>query len=660
MIINIDIGGQIEEQEFDKSDILVGSSERADIILNYEGIGDLQLKIQISGDFFQVTDLNSGHGTFIDGNVLGPGESANLKSNSEIEVGGIYLTVSEKRNFQKDLFTFETDSKLLIEEDTTQKIENLLKEVEGNIVDPEKLKRIEADLANSELEQAETVTPRENFKQDLFSQTSGSSKSSAVTRKQPSRKIKSPKAAKKIKPRLKKTNNQSIALLLLMIIAGSSYLCYEYIYKDSLLVAPAKSKSNMKLIPNFKKEFLPHVEKLHLFVEAPKCPEANNLELCNVLIDKLIASGTVWKVLKVGKTLVIGIEDAHLDKQVDEMFNATKIDTQNLKEIIQAQYSDYFSFDDFVQNQYLPPLKNYTYKRDENRDLFFLLGFFLNNKISLPGEIDSLFFFTYSNFSAQIAPQHFLEISREAYLRELVLKDTTLAQLHVGWQYHLTQDFDVLVSGIGSTEKISFNPDVALNAIKVASKKTYLKNMDIPKCEKQDLFSVCFDISKRRAISLFEGVIKIDKKLLIYFDLNSIRNYFLNINYPEYTNSDRRNLIESLKNKTIDEKKAFQENGYVNFNPVFDYNAELLLADFFDGNYAKEIISTKDLDAIVLVGVTQNLDGKNKIESIVDAPVSAYNQINLVTIKSRLKYLIKSKIPLFNDITSKTNVATEF
>lgn len=656
MLVKIDIGGQIEEQEFDKTDILVGSSQRADINLNFEGIGDLHLKIQLTGDNFQVTDLNSGHATFIDSDMLGPGESANLTDSSEIEIGGVYLSVSEKAYFKKDLFRFETDSKLQIEEDTTQSIDHLLKETKANIVDPEKLRKIEEDLARAQFLQADEAENKEQFKQDIFS--SVSVPSAKTTEKELRRKEPQVKNRKDIKIRKGKKNNQSLAFLALLILAGTSFLYYEYIHKENSVLTPANSMSQLKLTANIDKGFNAHKDKLEAFVKSQQCGEDKLLTTCDLLRNTLGISGIEWKVLQLNNTLIVGVEDGQLETQLNNLFSTSKVETSELKEVIQSQYSDYFSFDEFVANQYLPPLRNYTYKRDESRDLFFILTHFLKHEIPLTPGIDTLFLFTYSNFSGEIAPQHFLEMSRISYMNELKLKDSALINLQLGWEYHLTEDLDVMISGIGSTKKISFNPEVALNAKVVASKRTLKKLLEFPKCDL--LPSICQSIEARRVKSPYEGAVIDDRKLVIYFDLSSIRDNFLNKSYPEYTNADRRNLIEALGDMPIEQKKQFQENGYVNTNPNFELNAELLIADFFIGNYVQEIFKLQGLDSIALVGVTQNFESEPQIEYVVDAPIDAYKEINILKVNSKIPYLIKSKVPLFQAITSKTSIPTKF
>ena len=368
-----------------------------------------------------------------------------------------------------------------------------------------------------------------------------------------------------------------------------------------------------------------------------------------------------WGAFLINNTLVIGIEDQDAARLVNKLYGPKILNETALRDKIQQEYLDYFSFSEFKENDYLPPLKNYTYKRDENVDLYLLLGLLLHDDFKVPDKANDIFMFTYANFSGEISPSEFLSISKTSFTRERELRDSTITRLKSGWWYHLTKDFEELVSGVGSSSEVDFDLDIAKQAQIIANKKIIRQNLLEKKCSSEITQSICYSIGQRRPLSELEGGLLVDDNLLVYLNLSKVKEYFEQKEYPPYSNEDKRNLLISLAKRSLEERKKFQENNYVDLVGNIDYEAELLVADFFDASFSADYLKNKKINTITLVGFNFEDGGASpSVINIVQAPATAFREINLQTIKSRIPYLTRSKISLFTNIIEKLLMPTEF
>lgn len=661
MHVTVDIGGKISYFDFDKSNISIGSSPKNDISLDYQGIGDLHLKIQLIGDIFQVIDLNSGSYTFVDEKHLAPGETAILNASSEIEIGGIYIKVSQERSFKKDFFQFETDSQLEIEDDSSQSIDNLLKGASGAIPNAEELRKIEEEIAAVKASTIYEESEDENrYKTDLFSSPLATPTKLVKNEssKRQKRKIPKLRASRKINPRGGRKVSNTSRYLVVLLLLGFGFLTYEYYLKEKLfLEVNLASNKNKSLSPNLPSSFTKHKDLFNSYTVRENCNSNSSQPTCTAL-SSLIPEDK-WGATVVGSTLVIGFDERNVDRLTNSLFEPKKVNEEELREVIQAQYSDYFDFKAFRENGYLPPLKNYTYKKDENRNLYFLVGLLLNGFIKPTDNVDNIFVFVYADFSSEIMPLEFMFLTTKALEREIKLFESTMARLKLGWWFDLTEDFDQIIAGIGASTKISFDETLARQSSILATRKIIKARLLEDKCSGSIAQFVCSSISSQRERAPYEGANLIHDGIAIFYNLDLIEESYQDLSFEPYTNEDKRNLLIALAHKTIKERKTFQANNYIDEDSDVEWLPEILLAEFFLSNYVDNILSEENIENITIVGVRQN-NQTPSVDVTVKAPLSSFKKINRLTLRSRLPYLVKSKVSLFSEILRNKLMPTEF
>lgn len=75
MLIKVQFGSEKPiEYNFDKNQIVIGSSLSCDIVIHNPNITSTHLLVSQVGRYFYVQDLGSGHGSYIMNNKLVPGE----------------------------------------------------------------------------------------------------------------------------------------------------------------------------------------------------------------------------------------------------------------------------------------------------------------------------------------------------------------------------------------------------------------------------------------------------------------------------------------------------------------------------------------------------------------------------------------------------------
>lgn len=687
MDLKIDIGGVIETFSFEQAEVLVGASSDCDIVLSYEGIGEEHLKIQLIETFYQVQDLGSGSETFIDGSLLSSGEIANVGASSQIELGGVFIEIDMPSELKKDIFQFETDSELEIdneESDNTQSIDHLLEALNNEKnSSPQNLDDIEKDLnLNENLDnepEADGEEPEEDFKPDLFSGVQDSSiqnedaipsrdtsevEATVIEKTIPRRRKHT--AIKEEKP--KETSRTLFSLVLVFVSVGGFFL-YKELSGPKESKSTASSSSSLRLATTFSQDLQEGQIIFEEFVIRDSCLSPSLKELCQKTTKQFGGTKT-WKVFERGETVVIGIEDTDFAQHIDRMLSPLELSEDQLSQIIQSSYKDFFSYEQFLNNNQLPPTAKFTYTRNENNELFLMLSYLFGTDLVFPENFKNVFIFVYSNFLGEIVPKEFLKVETVNFYRENKLKNSILPNLRAAWKYHLTENFEMIVSSLGGSSKITYDPQLAENSLLLATRKLIIGNFNKKKCLRPELVFVCLSIEQDNIaqdsipqegpISLFEGAVSSNGKILLYMDLDKITTYFSSQVYPEYGPKDRANLIKALGRTTLDEKKELQKNGYVSKMEEEKYLVELLLAGFYRSSFHKELLGLSGYTSISIIGFNKNAEGNEVIRNVVDVSLSHLRTVKAEKVAEKHVFLVRSRISIFKKILKEVNIPTVF
>lgn len=671
MRIKVDIAGIIEILEFDKDAVIVGAEATCDIVLEYEEIASRHLLISQNESFYRVTQLPSEFKTYVDGRELDVGNNATLKNGALVELGGIFLSIDDIAQKEKDKFHFVVDSKLEFDNtaDTDQSIESLLSEASVATPNLNALEEITSDDDDSfDEEQALTDGQGENFRPNLLDGLDVDQKTPTVNTSKPLKKKaeSKPTSSKKI-PRSsggarKKQKGgaearQILLLILLPLLAlGSIYLFYEDMIKGkvSKMMDDKPVRASLKVASDIDPKLKKYQDLFQSFVSENNCQDAQLKSICDAF-KKMGVKSDDFKIVTNNETLILGFDGDDLDAKINRLITKDSIPDEKLEFTIQQEYRDYFSFSDFKNNNYQPPLKGYIYTKDENKHLIYLMALLFKQKLEYGANVKKIYIFSYLNFMNEIVPEDFLVMNPVAYEREFKFSEIKNLNLKLAWKYSLTENFSRLVSSFADSKNYTFNPSLALLENTKRKEELILSRFSDKKCLSEISLAFCTEIKQRRDFDQREGVLRISDRSYIYIDLDKATKSFSEKEYPEYTNRDKQFTLQLISDKSQEMKKEFQLNNYINSFVDFDYDAEILIADFIATNAALSVINEKDVLELFLIGYTTTNDQKKiqKVISIMPRDIETFIEKDG---KSKIPYLIKSKISIFKDFLKSESI----
>lgn len=83
-------GNELDTYSFDSSRVNIGRGSDCHVVLDNPGISRIHAIIEREGDNLQITDLDSGNGTFVNGNSV---KKASLRSGDTVRVGKFTLVI---------------------------------------------------------------------------------------------------------------------------------------------------------------------------------------------------------------------------------------------------------------------------------------------------------------------------------------------------------------------------------------------------------------------------------------------------------------------------------------------------------------------------------------------------------------------------------------
>ncbi len=674
MHIKIDIAGVVDVSEYDKDAVMVGCGSGCDIILEYEGIAGRHLLISQNDEYYRVTQLPSEFKTYIDGRELDVGSSATLRPSSQIEIGGIFLSIDDENQNQnqnqkeKDQFHFEIDSKLKFDDqDKSQSIEDLLSDVNRTSPNLEALEKLGSnnqadDSYFNEVIPEKSAGTGTDYRPNLSPDTEKIQKNlEADKTKKIKKKIKTRTSVqqnrKKLSGKRSAEKRQGVLYFIFFLtIAGCSYFFFSEEIKKrfSLLTETKVQEKKIRIAKDIDLKFLKHKNYLEAFTDNKSCLGAKLEAIC-VDLEQLGLTRIGFKVVEQAGHLVIGLNVENLKSEVDKLLPRKTVPDQKLKFIIQKEYREYFSFADFKANGYKPTLKSYIYAKEENKELIYLLSLLFKKKLQGAANFKRIFVFGYLDFMGDIVPEDFLDINPIAYDRELEFSMIKMFKLNLAWNYSLTAKFSQIVSSFADSKEYKYNASLAFEEAKQRRNSLMAELLDDDKCADATALGFCNDIKKRRTFDDKEGIVKQDSRLFVYLDLGEIDKYFTQKKYPEYTNKDRQYMLQLISDESHKRKKEFQSNNYFNSFVDFDYDAELIISDFIENELAARLLALEGIQKIQVIAYRRE-EQERQIVKIIDLPINELAKYQERNKANTIAYLVKSKISIFKEFLKNESI----
>jgi pSer/pThr/pTyr-binding forkhead associated (FHA) protein len=714
MKIRVEIGDEATAYEFSEDKISIGASEDCEICLPYEGIADKHLEIVSSKGQFFVNELSSGEKTYLNGELVPPLSRTQFNTFFPFEIGGILIflendgveaeeELDESLNrMSRDITTTINLNKLNLVDENEKATESTtaqdvssdwkpfdplegteepdeLNEENSNLSEQAALARIESHNSESKNINKEKYKPNIfGLSDDSSSKEDSQSFKIKVPQTLTKTKIKRPSAARgklkdsqRIRSKIQKKSKENglgsiIILSIVLIITGAVYYLkyHKPNLKNTAITKTIIKESKYAVDISVNKLMAPYKSKYKFFVNEKKCLSPLEEKICSHFGGKEKLE-EFEGVKSIDKTLYIGLSRSTLRKYATVGLEYSQVEKAQIEGIVEKEYSQFFTYDDFVKNGKKATFKVYQFNHDQYQDIsrisFLILKKQFHELLEGIPEVNKVHFFVFKEFQKEVDVLSFVEFSMEQLRLELAKIDEHNLSIKLQLNSFLNEGIESFYSTKWKTHLEDFNEE-KLNQFKKEEKKKYYEaNFQKPNCYAENEKELCLELRAFRNNNLTDGIIIDDTK--VYVLLDSIVS--VNINKEkylkhEYTVFERKQLLKNTyKNKPDFDKNSFFKNDFVmkKINPD-DFQLNILVSVFLESNIIGTLKKNKNIKNVVLLGFDYTKSKVKQLTAYIEFPIVSLLKEDTGTTKVLNLYFWRSRVPVFNQyIESKS---TEF
>lgn len=250
----------------------------------------------------------------------------------------------------------------------------------------------------------------------------------------------------------------------------------------------------------------------------------------------------------------------------------------------------------------------------------------------------------------------YLEIVPSVMSYKEQLKSATLLKLRSVWLHHLSLDAKRFVTSFGETSKYKYNNEMLLEEMAQKNLVSYKEYLTKKKCSSELTLQICKSISTDRARRSFEGAVVVGSRLLIYYQVDLIKNRYKDVFTGEYSNIDKKNLM-NLFGKTNNQAMSlgdFQRNNYTSKMVSGDIARDSLISELVDSTYFQSIIESREITTVGLVGVVADPSNPSTahMKLALEFEMKVLQRADQEKLIKQLPYFWKNQVPIFGDITN--------
>ena len=638
------IAGPLSENiiQLKKSRTKIGLDSGNDIVLMGSSIGEYHCEILLKDNEFYIKQIDTEEVTYHNDKALGPSVTYKFLLQDNLKLGEFTLTLS-KIGDQSSQTETENEYAGLSDDELLAQIDNIY--AKSNKVKKNNYK-IGSHL---DFEEKETEEPFSSIPDStLLNNPSHPSVKSA-------RKNEKDVNPQRHRRTVKKQDSYSLQFIMYLSLGVilTGYIYYTKYYKPAFLSSANLEKklqrSEINLSGLYKKQMSAHLQDFIKFFSSEKCNGDVVKESCSKIWTSLRDPSE--GVLINGDTLIIGQEVSTLQKQSLGLLENMSLSNEELKLLINKDYSRYFSFEEFQGNGHKPPtqlLKNQaaTYKR-VNLLYYTLIQIGFDVFKAMP--VRNILYFDYTQTGNQIFIEDFIFINDfPSRLEQLSADNFSIKEIIQYLKYELSNGVETFYKTRMSTHISDFDSDLASRIRLEGLKKTLLSLDDSLACNEQFLNGLCEQYSKFLSTNNSPIFLK-DKKLFLGTDYSVLKSQLDNSSKKyQYNNIEFSNLVRMIKqfNKNIDTKKLLSNN-YI-FNPT---QKEILPTMIFYTLVELEKLHDQDflsqIEKLVFY-VFQGANDDKKILASIDVKLSVLNKLNKKIYLPKIEMYLRSHVPVFN------------
>lgn len=631
MRLRVEIDDLVEEFNFDKQVVFVGSHPKCHISLDYEGVGEKHLRIIEHQGMYIAQDLNSGFKTRMNGRTLKAGGKVKFQTFFPLEIAGIFIHLlneadeelgeltgnAYKINFDdvKQELTesnqpLQTKPAEVSEQDPQEK-----DEMEGAKEDPKKYRpQLYRGGAPKETEEFKIKNRQVNVQE----QKQKLKKKSRSRKPQPtSKRPKQIRQAKYVGHRYN-LNTMIIIFCTLIVIAG---VYYKKNYGKTFgsmkgLVASKADIKDVKLVEITNTLMQKYSESYKEFSVTPKCISADVISLCESfpdLFQKVKGEGVVL----IKDTAFIGINFDKIEKEMDKLFEITPEDEAFFDSIYKRDYAKYAPFEQFVKNGRKATFADLETKAQKCRDIIYIFKKLLDADIKLNPKIKYLHFFTFDKFQGELTVNEFYQINTE--LLEVIAENKPFKYklLKSFWSAKLADNAFNFLSSFGDSRHFLATETLLKMVRNKKLIKSYEKYLTEGKCLQPETESLCKTLEG--ANQVFEGFIQEGDQLYLVVDLDRLINKALEKykNISSYSFKEKNAINVALSKKKVNPgKKEAILSGQSRFYSSNEANRGFAIAELLYHTDLKNQLKGKgDINKLTILGA--KVSGSNSLPQII-------------------------------------------
>lgn len=633
MKLRVEIDDLVEEFNFDKKVVFVGSHPKCHIPLDYEGVGEKHLRIIEHQGVMIVQDLDSGFKTKMNGKTLKAGGKVKFQSFFPIEVAGIFIYLEDSESDTES----HSENSYNISFDDTQGNMQIPKEAAS---DEEVLKEVEKQTKGSseaakkyrpQLYKGGTPEETEEFKikdRNVNVNDEKTKLKKKTRKKRPSNSQKRPRQIKQAKYIGDRYNLNSLIIIFCGIIITAG-IYYKKNYNKTLgsmkgLVASKTDIKKIKLIeitdPKMKKFSDQYVK----FSASPKCISDETLALCSTLdslFSKVKGEGAVF----LDDTLFVGFDFEKIEKEMKEKLEPEVDDLIFFEEIYKSAYVKYAPLEKFKENKHKLTIAEFETRALNLQDILYFLHSSIINEMKLDSKIKKVHFFSFDKFQGELTVKEFFEMPAGIFPLLNERKDIKLKMLRSFWNAYLTDNAYNYISMFGETKYFDFNPALIKHENVANLKANYEKYLEKLRCAQPQTDELCKRIKGHN--DTFEGFYYDKKTMYLIINLpRLVGRAEAAFNQP-YNFREKSMLSSELKKTGFDTNKI---NNIITRNQKVEMTSQdkyafALAHELINSSYTLFLFNNKEVENVIVLGIELH-ELKSKLKGVYE--------INMQQIKS--------------------------
>lgn len=646
MRLKFDFGDSVENADFFKNKILVGSADECDYRLNYEGISRKHLLFGFKKDQLVVKNMSQEFDTYFNGQVFPYNTVSRFHPGDIIEVGGILISedVSDEEppKFDSTLnnhFSSEDEvnvEKTDIENSAEDEEESRRKKYRPEIYTPTSLGSL--DDSASELSQKVNINTNES---DIKSRK----KKSKKTRKN------------RTKTKRKKNTNYSSFLFVTLIAVVFAGVYYYKNFENDHTQAVAK-KENLESVFSVRTSNRSKIQsKIDLLKKSYKrkskfCGSNIEKQFCNMFSLKDKNSGA----LVFGNELFVFVSrDEILNLESDIYGNESPFNEEELQQIIKTQYAGIVDFERFKQNNLKSSLLLYQTQYNElsllNALSLKLIG---SNTLDLlkASSLNSITVFSYSIFEKELEFNEYLTVKTTNLSFLESFKEDKMKELALHHFHLLTKEMKAVLASIGDSSLYDFD-DSQMKQFAINQKRDKLSDLlSSSKCNSNFEKELCDSFDSVKKLSSNEGIVLSDDVLYFLINLDENKNFYRskNVEYNIQQRKQSLKLYTSLVNSNLNPFKWAKL--YSHDTDVAEALNNMLFAASLDyglfANHIDDLIKNK-IKKVQLIGVNYQENGESYLVNSIELVFEESYFRELSHHSQSTVFVWKSNLPVFRD-----------